>query len=218
MSIIDHVTQPTMLVVVLVVMMFTTQNFIMQTSAATPKVAKYEISHLWNNVSISASDIIQLTLTYDQDLKIEVFAPFYDEPKLPDWSRHPGIFPKLYNYEVVEVFLLNDHDEYLEIEMGPKGQYLVLSLKGYRHVVKAPIQLKSYKSNVTGFGRSWMGEAVIQHSILPKKITRFNAFSIYGPNDTRIYQALFPAPTNDPKYPKPDFHKLELFKPISIFH
>lgn len=226
MSATSH-TQPMLLLLwsMLVVVLFAAHNVNMATTTAaettttaTPRQAKFEIAHLWNNVSIPASDIVQLTLTYDHHLKIEVQAPFYDEPKLPDWSRHPGTFPKLYEYEVVEVFLLNDHDEYLEIEMGPKGQFLVLSLKGYRNVVKAPIQLKSYHSNVTGFGRSWMGEAIVQHSILPKKITRFNAYSIYGSNETRIYQALFPAPTNHPNYTQPDFHKLELFKPISIFH
>ncbi|KAI2795361.1 hypothetical protein BLOT_016842, partial [Blomia tropicalis] len=32
---------------------------------------------------------------------------------------------KLYDYEVVEVFLLGSNEHYLEVELGPRGQYLL---------------------------------------------------------------------------------------------
>lgn len=36
---------------------------------------------------------------------------------------------------------MNDNDEYLEVELGPWGQHLVLLLKGERHAIKHSLPL-----------------------------------------------------------------------------
>lgn len=39
---------------------------------------------------------------------------------------------QLYNYEVFEIFFLNSDNHYLEVELGPYNQWLVLLLSGER--------------------------------------------------------------------------------------
>lgn len=177
--------------------------------------AHYNIRTTWNNQSIPHDQHVSVHLSYHKDLKITVRAPFYDDPKLPDMTDHPGTFDKLYNYEVVEVFLLGDDEKYLEIELGPKGQYLLLQLQGYRNVTQNYVELQSYHSHISG--KHWHGTAVVANDKLPPNISHFNAYAIHGSDDERIYLSLFPAPENSSNYTQPDFHRLELFEPISIF-
>ena len=52
----------------------------------------------------------------------KVEANFYNDAK-PD--AEPGYLMGLWDYEVVELFLLNSHtEEYLELEFGPHGHFL----------------------------------------------------------------------------------------------
>lgn len=179
-------------------------------------VTHFEITKTWNNHSVDPAHHVKLDLLLTDNLHIKVSSPFYDDPHLPDMTKHPATMDKLYNYEVVEVFLLGEHEHYLEIELGPKGQYLVLELKGYRNVTRYPIELPQYQSKVNG--NQWVGAAVVPFSLLPAKITHMNAYAIYGSGDNRTYLSLYPAPANHANYTAPDFHKLELFQPISIFN
>ena len=45
----------------------------------------------------------------------------------------------------------------------------------------------------------------------PPGVTKFNAYSIHGTDNDRIYEVLFPVPG-----PFPDFHRLELFQLIDF--
>ena len=178
--------------------------------------AHFEITKTWNNQTVTSNHYVSIDLRYDQkNLTINVSSPFYDDPHLPDMTKNPGTMDKLYNYEVVEVFLLGENEHYLEIELGPRGQYLVLELKGYRNVTRYPIALPHYQSKVDG--QRWTGSALIPKSLLPSKITRLNAYAIYGSGTNRTYMSLFPAPANHSNFTAPDFHRLELFGPVSIF-
>jgi len=187
-------------------------------AAAGPKMvsASFTITKTWDDRPIDKKDYVHIELLYSENLSIKVSAPFYDDPHLPDMTHNPGSFDKLYDFEVVEVFLLGEDDRYLEVELGPKGQYLVLELHGYRNVTRYPIDLLNYQSKVSG--HIWAGVGVVPHSILPPKISHMNAYAIHGTNETRQYQSLYPAPHNSPNFTAPDFHKLELFKPISLFN
>lgn len=177
----------------------------------------YVIKTTWDNKSIEANDYVTIQLGYNcSDLEINIDAPFYDDPSLPDWRENPRTFPKLYDFEVVEIFLLNDRTKnYLEIELGPKGQYLLLHLSGYRNVTCESIPLKSYETKIKE--GHWFGRAFVNDEDLPEDFDRFNAYAIHGSNEQRRYLALFPVEENDPNHLKPDFHLLEQFKPIDLF-
>ncbi|KAK6043063.1 hypothetical protein COOONC_19432 [Cooperia oncophora] len=54
----------------------------------------------------------------------------YNNPPAPNHTA--GATPQLYNYEVLEIFMANNKDQYVEIELGPHQQWLCLLLDGER--------------------------------------------------------------------------------------
>lgn len=54
--------------------------------------------------------------------------------------------------------------------------------------------------------RRWTAFVDIPSSYFPPNITKMNAFAMHNGNeiDSRVYEALYPAPRDDPNYPKAD--------------
>lgn len=181
------------------------------------KTQELTIRTTWNNQTVPADEEahIRMTLT-EKQLLVSVEAKFYNDPELPNWIDKPATHPTLYDFEVVELFLLGPDEHYLEIELGPKGQYFVLELHGARNATRYPIEIDEYHVINNGNGR-WSATAHIDRKELPDKIEKLNAFAIHGTNETRVYMSLYPAPENDPAYPQADFHRLELFQPTDFF-
>ena len=95
----------------------------------------YEIARTWDDKNID-HDAAKVTLIgADDDLIIKVTAPFYNDPAPPNGKKGEAFF-KLWDYEVVEAFFLNDKEQYLELEFGPHGQHLSLLLDGNRNAIK----------------------------------------------------------------------------------
>ncbi|KAA0184871.1 hypothetical protein HAZT_HAZT003779, partial [Hyalella azteca] len=155
---------------------------------------------------------------FEAGVEMNVTAPFFNDPEPNGPAGKP--FPVLFNYEVVEMFFLNDANEYLEVELGPWGQHLVLLLKGERNAIRKELPLDyivtTRTAGTNGQPGTWHGSALIPPGYFPPNVTRVNAFAIHGQDDERTYEALYPAPTNDPNFPQADFHRLELFKPIDF--
>jgi hypothetical protein len=139
------------------------------------------------------------------DLSIEVDAPFHADPA-PEAPL--GRLDGLWNFEVVELFLVGSGERYLEIEMGPHGHYLALLLHGRRKVVEADIAI-SYHAHVTG--PRWRGRGRIAARWLPPGIHAANAFAMHGAGDERRYLAHSPVPGM-----QPDFHRLEHYAPFTL--
>lgn len=144
------------------------------------------------------------------DVNIHVSAPFFNNPPNPGGPAGQP-FPQLYNYEVVEAFFLNDQDDYLEVELSPHGQHLLLMLRGERNAVKQQLPI-SYTASI--HGNKWEGDAIIPGRYFPRDVTKFNAFAIHGSDPNRVYESLYPVPTG--KYPSADFHKLGYFRAIDF--
>lgn len=130
----------------------------------------------------------------DSHLKVWIDAPFHNDP--------PPASEDLWRYEVVEVMLLGEDDRYLEVELSPHGQSLVLFLEGERNIVDRRARI-DYQAQIRK-GR-WHGVATVPLSWLPAGTTRLNAFAIHG---TRQRRYLAWKPTGGPKA---DFHRLALF-------
>ncbi|GFO34360.1 upf0462 protein c4orf33-like protein [Plakobranchus ocellatus] len=172
----------------------------------------FAIRTTWNGDCIK-HEPIKITLGPASDesgVVIKVLGPFFNSPAKPDGP--PGQpFPQLWDYEVVEAFFLNDKNQYLEVELSPHGQHLLLMLKGMRNVVKEELPLTTYKSIIDG--DRWVGEAVIPRAYFPPSVTKFNAFAIHGEDDDRVYEALHPASKS---HDVPDFHRLHYFGQIDM--
>lgn len=172
---------------------------------------EFRILTQWDSVAID-HEPVQVKLTkLDNYVGFEVDAPFFDDPKPDGEVGKP--FPNLWDYEVVEAFFLGADDKYLEIELNPHGQHLVLLLNGRRNMIKDELSLE-YESKIDWDKKRWTGSAKIPQSYFPFSVGKFNAYAIHGTDTNRIYEALYPAENG--KHQQPDFHRLEYFKPIDI--
>ena len=166
----------------------------------------WTIASTWDGVAVDAAERVRVVFERDADsCRVAVDAPFHGDA-MP--SPSPGPVDGLWNFEVVELFLLGDDDRYLEIELGPWGHYLVLSLEGPRHVVQSGVAI-AYE--VQREDRRWHGRARVPAHWIPKPIGAGNAYSIHGVGDARCYRALHPVPGAEP-----DFHRLDCFGPIGL--
>ncbi|XP_023341862.1 uncharacterized protein LOC111711691 isoform X3 [Eurytemora carolleeae] len=95
------------------------------------KEIELEVGLSWDGEEkIENSAKIFLSASGD-DLAVRLVAPYYGDLAPP--GGQPGEpYSNLWDYEVVELFFLNDAEEYLELEFGPHAQHLVLLLKGTR--------------------------------------------------------------------------------------
>lgn len=173
---------------------------------------EYLIKSTWNGDAIKSHDPVKLTLSASEDHKylvVGVDAPLFNDPGIPNVPAGKPC-AQLWDYEVVEIFLLGEDMKYLEVELCPHGQHLVLMLKGTRNMFKDQLELQfvSQKS-----GRKWSGEAKIPVEYLPPNVMLMNAYAIHGSGEARKYEALFPA-TKD--FDHPDFHRLQFFKPFDM--
>ena len=96
---------------------------------------KFSIATTWDGQPVD-HEPVKLTLEGDgEDLVIRISAPFFGDPA-PEGGKAGEAFFKLWEYEVVEAFFLNDKEQYLELEFGPHGQHLMLLLNGNRNAIK----------------------------------------------------------------------------------
>ncbi|KIH56158.1 hypothetical protein ANCDUO_13666 [Ancylostoma duodenale] len=73
---------------------------------------------------------------------------------------------KLYDYEVVEIFIANDKNKYVEVELGPHQQWLCLLLDGQRKSFNEGEFLQLSVWNRIDDNK-WIGEADIPLAYLP---------------------------------------------------
>jgi hypothetical protein len=167
--------------------------------------AKLEISQTWDGEPIGTDERVALGLHWAAEgLEIQVDAPFHGDP--PPRAA-AGSLDGLWEWEVVELFLLGGEEHYLEIELGPHGHYLTLHMQGSRQLIEKgmPIEYQAVRE-----GARWRGVARIPAALLPEPVERANAYAIHGIGAHRRYLALHPVPG-----PEPDFHRLELFRPLA---
>lgn len=170
------------------------------------------ISTQWNGDAISHAPVkLRLARLDTSTVGLEVEAPFFGDPQPAGPVGQP--FPSLWDYEVVEAFFLGKEDKYLEVELNPHGQHLVLLLNGRRNLAKDELSLE-YEGKINRETMRWTGFAKIPEAYFPPCVTRFNAYAIHGTNSNRVYEALYPAENG--KHPNPDFHRLEYFKSIDM--
>ncbi|XP_072171346.1 UPF0462 protein C4orf33 homolog [Diadema setosum] len=172
----------------------------------------FEIKTQWDGRPVNHSPV-QLSIAKNEDgdggIIIEVVAPFYDDPPppVPSGSSQPG----LWDYEVVEAFFLGEEDKYLEVEICPHGQYLVLQLHGARNIIKEGLPLE-FVALIQDDRSLWRGSAKLPAAYLPGGLRRFNAYAIHGTGAEREYESLYPAEGG--KHDCPDFHRLEYFRDV----
>jgi hypothetical protein len=164
------------------------------------------IAQTWDAQPIDESEQVVVTLARRRDdLVVEVDAPYHGDPRP---TVAPGRLDRLWEYEVVELFLAGADERYLELEVGPHGHYLVLQLAGRRHVERRAL-LAQFEAVLSG--HRWRGTARLPVAYLPPDVVRGNAYAMHDVGPNRRYLAAFPVPGE-----RPDFHALDRFGPVEI--
>ncbi|XP_064918169.1 UPF0462 protein C4orf33 homolog isoform X2 [Columba livia] len=103
---------------------------------------EFRIKHTWDGLPVSHEPVTIGLKSDNAGLLMEVNAPFFNDPPAP--LGEPGKpCSRLWDYEVVEAFFLSDRTEqYLEVELCPHGQHLLLLLSGKRRVWKEELPLE----------------------------------------------------------------------------
>jgi hypothetical protein len=167
----------------------------------------------WQGRLLPQTDRALVTASLAADeLVVEFDAPYFGDPPPPCAA---GSTPKLWEHEVVELFIADAGDHYLELEFGPHGHYLALELRGVRSIVRqgmpiayeVRIELASARpAEGSGPIGRYRGTARVPMSYLPLQPARGNAYAIHGTADARCYHASAAVPGD-----RPDFHRLEYF-------
>jgi hypothetical protein len=168
------------------------------------KQATLTVDRLWNGAPARPQELARLQLRLDAStLEVDVVAPFHGDTAPAGPS---GSLDRLWEYEVVELFLLGDDGRYLELELGPHGHYLVLQLQGARNVQRSglPIAYEAERRDAL-----WNGRARLPAALLPEGLHAANGYAIHGEGTGRRYLAAWPVPGE-----APDFHRLDGFRPI----
>ncbi|XP_072526465.1 UPF0462 protein C4orf33 homolog [Salminus brasiliensis] len=175
---------------------------------------EFKIEHTWDSRPVDHEPVMIRFSPGQGGLKMEVSAPFFNDPPAPPGPAGEP-FPGLWDYEVVESFFLNSSSEkYLEVEVCPHGQHLVLLLDGKHNAFMQQLPLSF--SAVVSEGR-WKGEGLIPWNYFPPGVDKMNSYAIHGSGSGRTYEALYPVPKEDLQEGQgPDFHRLEYFQPFRL--
>lgn len=160
------------------------------------------IDKTWSGAPIDPSSHALVKIDLGDALRVSIDAPFHGDPS-PE--SPPGQLWGLWEHEVVEIFLLGTDRRYLEIELGPFGHHLVLSLHGVRQITgrHAPLSVHTER-----LGGRWRGEIGLDVGLVPPGLCAFNAYAIHGLGQGRRHLAAWPVPGETP-----DFHRLDHFAP-----
>ena len=164
------------------------------------------IQNFWNGEKATVSEKTALTVSITpRELHVQFEAPFHDDPAPPSPK---GECDGLWNYEIVELFLLGTAGHYLEVEIGPHGHYLIFHLSGIRQVTE---RLTPLRCSAEISKHSWRGSITVDLKTLA--ITPWqsvNAYAIHGQGIERRYLAAFPVPGETPDFHQPlHFESLE---------
>ena len=155
-----------------------------------------QIRHSWDKQVAGADETVEMAMELgDIALTVHIDAPFHNDP--------PPHIADLWNHEVVELMLLGADDTYLEVELSPSGQYLVLFLHGPRNTVHRGVTL-AFRAGADD--DRWRGVAHIPIGWVPFATHRLNAFAMRGTTPHRRHLAWKPAGGLSP-----DFHRLDAF-------
>lgn len=166
-----------------------------------PAEFKLHIDRLWDG-SMCPDDRLWADVFVSQakdGLHVRVQAPMLHEQKVPDapiGSRVEG----LWEYDVVELFLVGPGHQYLEIELGAGGHFLVLGFDSIRHRSDAYESFApALRFEKTG-EKIWMSSLTIPWKMVTENLRALNAFAIMAGQ----FLAYSSVPGEQPDYHQPD--------------
>ena len=161
------------------------------------------------------------------DVILEIDAPYFNDPAPP---MEPGKCMKVYDYEVVEIFIAAyPHDDesyeyspYLEIQIGPHGHYNIVFFLQEADFKNKDASLELERAPVTKINTQtgrWTAEVAVPSFYLPEPVCgddlsitwMMNAYAMHGVGEARQHFAHSTVPGE-----KPNFHQLRYFVPLVL--
>lgn len=164
------------------------------------------VENQWNGEKSPRPDV-RAEVSFEQvegGMAVKASMPRREDEKVPDAPARTRV-ENLWEYDVVELFLVGDDGKYLEIELGPGGHYLILGFDGVRRRSDGHIGLDPH-IEMKKDDRSWSSSCLLPPSIVPTPLKAVNAFVIAS----GLYLAAFPVPGE-----KPDFHQPGAFPTLT---
>jgi len=175
----------------------------MLTIPHSPKELQLRVDRLWDG-SVCPDDRLWGLLGISQTkegIQVWVEAPMLHEQRVPDapmGSRVEG----LWEYDVVELFLVGPGHCYLEIELGAGGHFLVIGFDSIRHRSHAYETFEPIVRFEKTGEKVWRSQIVIPWKIIPENLRALNAFAIMAGQ----FLAYAPVPGTEPDYHQPDWY------------
>lgn len=143
-----------------------------------PQSLKLPVSRYWSGEPCGdASYCAQVWLSHSEaGVKIQVEAAVLEEQLIPEGSTDKP-FDGLWDYDVVELFLVGENGHYLEVELGAGGHWLVLSFDAVRHRSNSHLDLeavRTFEKDAT----TWKSSIVIPWELIPQPVKSLNAYAI----------------------------------------
>ncbi len=128
--------------------------------------------------------------------EVAVSLPHQPAPRIPDAPRGTRV-ANLWEYDVVECFLVGSGGRYLEVELGAGGHFLVLSFSAPRVRSDSHETLRP-RLDFASDAHGWRARLVLDWALVPRDLVALNAYVIAG----GAHLAFAPLPGA-----APDFHQ-----------
>jgi hypothetical protein len=175
----------------------------------SPDGLTVKMNRLWNGEKC-LDDRLWAKLTFTrrkEGLDITVVSPMLHEqssPEFPIGARVDG----LWEFDVVELFLVGPGHEYIELELGAGGHWLLLGFDRIRHRSNEFDRFQPLVKFEKTDEKMWQSKIVLPWDVIPENTRALNAFAILSGQ----HLALSPVPGEKPDFHQPDFYpRLEGF-------
>lgn len=138
-------------------------------------------------------------------LELGASLPHQPAPRIPAAPAGTRV-ANLWEYDVVECFLVGAGGRYLEVELGAGGHFLVLSFSAPRVCSDSHETLRP-RLDFSCDARRWQARILLEWGLVPPGLAALNAFVIAG----GAHLAYRPLPGS-----APDFHQPAHFPPAAF--
>jgi len=167
----------------------------------SPEELHLHIDRLWDGSPCPDGHLFaEVFLSQTKEgIHLRVEAPMLHDQKVPDvpmGSRVEG----LWEFDVVELFLVGPGHQYLEIELGAGGHFLALGFDSIRHRSDAYESFAPVLRFEKTGEKLWRSSLTIPWKMIPENLRALNAFAIMAGQ----FLAYSPVPGEQPDYHQPD--------------
>lgn len=160
-----------------------------------------KLNKLWNGQDCQDDRLfVEVTMARKKEgLDIAVVSPMLHEQKIPEapiGTRVDG----LWDYDVVELFIVGPGHRYVELELGAGGHWLLLEFDRIRHRNREYKEFDPLLKYEHTAEKMWKSQLVLPWNLITENVRAMNVFGILAGQ----FLALSPVPGSEPDFHQPD--------------